>query len=121
MLKYKDLLVSILIGGLFFIIGLVTLPHYGVDWDTINHLTRGQAYFSYLLTGKTSFNKLPEFKKYYQKENTIFFSPDQSKELIPRRSFYQVSGYDASYYLNNDKGHPPLSDILSSAFNNIPH
>ena len=73
MSKHKGLLIGSLMGALFFIAGFVTLPHYGVDWDTINHLTRGQAYLSYFLTGETSFKKLPAFKEYYQKGDTIFF------------------------------------------------
>src|SRR3989344_6930844 len=101
----------------FFLFELILLPHYGTDWDTINHLPRGQAYLRYILAGELTYEKLPDYVEYYQKEDNLFFSPDKSKESIPKRSFYQINGYDASYFLAKDGGHPPLSDIFSSMFN----
>ena len=101
----------------FFLFELILLPHYGTDWDTINHLPRGQAYLRYMLTGDPTYKKLPDYVEYHQKENTLFFSPSKPKDQIPRRSLYQISGYGASYFLKKDGGHPPLSDIFSSIFN----
>jgi len=117
MLKHKKYLVSLLIGIIFFIIGLVTLPHYGTDWDTINHLPRGQAYLQYILNGEKTYKKLPTYVEYHQKGGTLLFSPSKDADLIPKRSLYQINGYGASYFLAKDGGHPPLSDIFSSIFN----
>ena len=103
----------------FFLFELILLPHYGTDWDTINHLPRGQAYLRYIFTGEQTYKALPEYIEYYQKEDALFFSPDKPKESIPKRSIYQIDGYDASYFLKKDIGHPPLSDILSALFNVI--
>ena len=101
----------------FFLFELILLPHYGTDWDTINHLPRGQAYLRYILTGEQTYEKLPDYVDYYQEEDTLLFSPSQPKESIPKRSLYQIDGYGASYFLEKDGGHPPLSDIFSSVFN----
>lgn len=109
----------------FFIVGIATLPHYGINWDTINHLPRGQVYLHYFLTGEKDFSHLPKFfsgwqtpgQWYWQNPNTIFFDPDVPKEELPSVSLYQRGGIDLDYLMERDGGHPPLSDILSSAFN----
>ncbi|MFA6073839.1 MAG: glycosyltransferase family 39 protein [Candidatus Woesearchaeota archaeon] len=116
---------AFLIAFIFFIIALITLPHYGINWDTINHAPRGQVYLHYFLTGSKDFSDLPPFflewqKKgewYWQKDNTLFFQPDINKKDVPRLSLYQRAGVDFNYFMEKDGGHPPLSDILSSAFN----
>src|SRR3989344_3251195 len=117
MLKHIGPFLGCLTIIIFFALGILTLPHYGVDWDTINHLPRGQAYLRYFLSGELTYKKLPAYVDYYQKDDTLFFSPNKEKGSIPRRSFYQIDGYDATYFLGKDGGHPPFSDILSSAFN----
>ncbi len=117
----------LIITGIFFIAGLITLPDYGINWDTINHLPRGQVYLHYFLTGKKDYSDFPDFFKewqklgewYWQKGNTIFFKPDIPKESVPRVSLYQRAGVDFNYFMKKDGGHPPLSDILSSFFNYI--
>ena len=115
--KYKEYLAGLLVGLIFFIVGLVTLSDYGTDWDTINHLPRGQAYLRYILSGEKTYDKLPDYVEYHQKDGSLLFSPSKNPELIPKRSLYQIDGYGASYFLAKDGGHPPLSDILSSIFN----
>lgn len=117
--KIKGFLFVFFVFLSFFFFELMLLPHYGTDWDTINHLPRGQAYLRYIFTGEQTYKALPEYIEYYQKEDALFFSPDKPKESIPKRSVYQIDGYDASYFLKKDGGHPPLSDIFSSAFNVI--
>ncbi len=99
---------------LFFIFGLATLNDYGINWDAVSHLSRGQAYLNYYLTGEQNFSNLPR-QKYFQKENTIFFSPDIPKTQITRVSIYQYNGdfFQERY----EYGHPHISDVLSSFFN----
>lgn len=113
------LIQSFLLFLIFFVVALVTLPHYGINWDTINHLPRGQIFLHYFLTGKKDFLDLPKFKRYWQKEDTLFFSPDIPKNEIPRTSMYQYANVDFDYFLNEGAGHPPLSDIISTSFNLI--
>lgn len=120
MIKKLNLLLTFIIGGLFFIIGLLTLPHYGINWDTINHLPRGQAYLNYFLTGKKDYSNLPKYEPYWQKPESLGVDPDISQDLVSSRSWYQLDVADFGGFMASDgSGHPPLSDILSSAFNRV--
>lgn len=112
---------SILVGFVFLIFGLFTLPHYGINWDTINHLPRGQVYLHYFLTGRKDFTDLPKFVWYWQKDNTLRYVINESvSKVVPRVSLYQNAGVDFKWYMANDGyGHPPISDILSAFFNYI--
>lgn len=119
MFRLKIRSITIIVFLFFFVFELITLSHYGVDLDTINHLPRGQAYLHFFLTGQKNYKNFSEYTEYYQKENTIFFSPDKPKNTIPKRSIYQIDDYSASYFFKKDGGHPPLTDILASIFNVI--
>src|SRR5258708_3762551 len=104
--------IAIILGAVFFIAGLLTIKDYGINWDTINHLTRGQAYLHYFLTGNKSYSDLPKFVSYFQDPTKILPMTTQI------RSFYQNSEADFKWMMQYDGyGHPPLSDILSSFFN----
>lgn len=116
---------AIILSVVFLLIGIWTLPHYGINWDTINHAPRGQSYLRYFLTGEKDFSSLPQmFSKweepgqwYWQKPESLFIDTDILSNEINRVSLYQKAGLDFTYFIDNDGGHPPLSDILSSAFN----
>jgi len=109
---------GVVVGIIFFIVGLLTLPDYGINWDTINHLPRGQAYLHYYLTGENDYSNLDPFTKYHQDESTLAISPDST--LTNRRSLYQNDSVPYSWYMEYDGGgHPPASDIISSFFNYI--
>ena len=119
---------ALILAMLFFIIALMTLPHYGVNWDTINHLPRGQAYLNYLLTGKQDFSNKPSFfnewqntqEWYWQDPDSLFVKTNIPKSQIPSRSMYEIDALNFQYYISTDgDGHPPLSDILSSVFNQV--
>lgn len=117
MIKRK--FISIFLGVVFFTLGIITLPHYGINWDTINHLPRGQIYLHYFLTGEKNFTSLPSFMPYWQDPETLAIKTDlQDKEVSPR-SLYQNVGWTFNTLLTLDGGHPPLSDILSSVFNRV--
>lgn len=82
--------------SLYFFISIITLQNYGVNWDESAHLTRGQAYLYFFLTGKEQYDK----------------------ELFKgKHSFYQIQQYNFRYQKIKDGDHPVLSDILSSLFN----
>ena len=115
-------------GLLFGLFGLFTLTDYGVNWDTINHLPRGQAYLRYFTTGKKDYSDLPKYfydwgnrdQWYWQKPESLLIDTNLSQARVPTRSLYQLDSYTYNDYIEHDgNGHPPLSDILSSAFNRI--
>lgn len=113
----KNLKIAIVLGLIFFFIGLVTLPGYGINWDTINHLPRGQAYLNYFLTRQTDYSNLTEKNIYPQDPKSLFIS---ERDRSSYRSMYQNSQTPFTWYLENDgNGHPPLSDTLAAFFNYI--
>lgn len=92
---------ALIIFFVFLFFGLLTLSDYGVNWDMPIHYVRGQGYLHYFLSGKRDYS---DFK----------IKPPS------RKSIYQIIDYlDTSYYLKNDSGHPPLSDILASLSNYV--
>lgn len=117
MSKNNVKIVPIIFALIFFILGTITLPHYGINWDTINHLPRGQAYLHYFLTGKKDYSDLPKYVLYWQNSEKLGYSLDQ--ESLFRRSLYQNDAVTYESLIKRDGGHPPISDILSSVFNRV--
>lgn len=115
----SDKSIAVVVGLIFFIAGVLTLPHYGINWDTINHLPRGQAYLHYFSTGKEDYSDLPAFVPYWQKPESLTIDADMSDREVPGRSLYQSDATTFNWFMQRDGGHPPLSDILSSFFNYI--
>lgn len=112
--KISNIKIAIILSVIFFVVGVITLKDYGINWDTINHLPRGQAYLQYFLTAKKDYSNLPTLSKNAWQDSSVL-SPQTSA-----RSFYENSETDFNYYMNYDGyGHPPLSDILSSIFNRV--
>lgn len=112
----------------FFVFGISTLTHYGINWDTINHLPRGQAYLHYLLTGRRDYSDLPTYFSGWQKERQWYWQNPKSLSIdtdipvseVPTRSMYQLDAVTFDWFMEHDGvGHPPLSDILSSVFNRV--
>ncbi len=111
---------SLVFALIYFIVGIVTLPNYGINWDSINHLPRGQAYLHYFLTGQRDYKDLPQWKMYWQNPDSLSIDANIPKESISERSIYQSDTASFSWYILHDgSGHPPLSDILSAVFNEI--
>ena len=122
--SYKIFALGIFI--ISFIVGLTTLSDYSINWDEPGHYMRGQAYLHYFLTGKQDYTDLPRIENHYQK--SIFEEIPKNIEYKDdsefRRSIYQYDReigrrYTYRYFINNDGGHPPLIDILSSFSNYI--
>lgn len=106
---------SLLVGAIFFVVAFLTLSHYGTNWDTINHLPRGQAYLRYFLTGKRDYVELEKYQSYWQDPTKLLVDSKASD-----RSFYQMDDATVDFYISVDgDGHPPISDILSAASNRI--
>ena len=58
--------IALIISTLYFAVQVATLSDYGINWDTINHLPRGQVYLHYFLTGNKTFKDLTPYLKYWQ-------------------------------------------------------
>ncbi|HSW89840.1 MAG TPA: glycosyltransferase family 39 protein [Patescibacteria group bacterium] len=128
---------------LFFIVGVLTLRFYGMNEDSPMHFLRGQAYLELLTTGNSTFTQphLPSpilivpgqrvsTYKLNASEATLSpirpIGPDRVQDIFAsyitltgRQSFYKHQSWNAEYFLNNDSGHPPISDILGALFNRI--
>lgn len=111
--------ITFLLSGIYFLLGVLTLSHYGINWDTINHLPRGQAYLHYFLTGKKDYSDLPVFRLYWQNPESLLIDTDIPRSEVPRRSLYQTDAITFNWAIEKDGkgGHPPVSDILASLFN----
>lgn len=119
-MKLSNLKIAFLIGFTYFLFLIFTLTHYNIYSDAVNHLTRGQAYLHYFLTGKKDYSDLLSWKRYWQKPESLLIDADMPKQEVVKRSIYQEDGVTFSYLMDYDgNGHPPLSDILSSFSNFI--
>ncbi len=98
----------------FFVLSLVTISDYNINWDEPEHFNRGHAYLRYFLHGATDYSALPLFKEFrhYIQDRSV-----QPTVQLPRYSIYQDSIQNGNYYLTRDSGHPPFNDILSALFN----
>lgn len=96
---FKNYIMGILFAGIFFVIGLITISHYGLNIDEPIHFSRGHAYLHLLLTGEDTYS---------------------DKDLHGARvSAWKIKGYDGQYFLKKDSGHPPLNGILAAISNSI--
>ena len=80
---------------LFFLISILTLNDYGINWDEPVHFNRGQGYLYYFQTGKKA----------------------QDAQINNNPSFFH--GYDVHDLYDWDGGHPVTSDILAALSNFI--
>lgn len=83
---------------IFAFVSIKTLPDYGVNWDSFQHLTRGHIYLRYLTQRKTD-------------------QPELGSEQ--RISYYQRTPLTFDWAQQMTIGHPPLSDILMAVTNRI--
>ncbi len=128
---------------LFFLIQLLTLSDYGMNWDSPFRFLRGQAYLQFFLTGKTTFGIHRELSPaiYRNGERVTRFDPaigegsrqialptkplfleeftKQQKSSAKLISFYEDDSYNISVIESVDGGHPPFPDIVASIFNRI--
>lgn len=112
--------ISLILSFVFLVVGIFTLKDYGINWDTINHLPRGQAYLHYFLTGNKNYSDLSTFKNVWQNPKDFGITENLKLSGSSLRSVYQADASDFNYFISKDgDGHPPLSDILSAVFNRV--
>ncbi|KKU10914.1 MAG: hypothetical protein UX13_C0001G0005 [Candidatus Woesebacteria bacterium GW2011_GWB1_45_5] len=85
-----------LVPAVFFLVSIFTLKDYGISWDSPIHFRRGQSYLHYLTTGKMDY-----------------------KDVSGKMSYFQSNIQNASYFLQDDGGHPPVNGILSAVTNYV--
>lgn len=129
--RYSKYWPSGFIALVYFVVSLLTLSHYGINWDEPLHFNRGQAYLHYFLTGRKNYLDLPQYpvlrgsSDYMGRagEQDIFLNAKKSA-ILPspsfRRSYFQSDVLDYSFFIKSDgRGHPPVSDILAAGFNHL--
>jgi len=105
-----------------FIISLLTLYDYGVNWDSLQHLVRGQIYFRYLTTGKPNFADIPDIcRNQFGNGSPVDYKTGRvcDRHHTPRTSFYEKTVLNFAWTQKMTIGHPPLNDILLAVSNNI--
>src|SRR3989344_6123768 len=138
----SKLSLAILPSVIFLVVGVWTLPHYGMNWDEPIHFMRGQAYLHYFLTGEKDYKSLPPYPKLtpdcgtdcpphpgglynfisYRGNITYeeaLFKDNPVKLFEFKRSYYQSDSYTFNEFIAMEEGHPPLGGILAALTNNI--
>ena len=146
-IRSKEKILISLIPIIFFVVGVMTLSDYGVNWDEPFHFMRGQAYLHYYLSrGERDYKSLPSYPKINASCENIsieqcLFSPggpsdrekysgnnliyeETIKKLYPDsskiwRSYYQHDTYTFDEIIKIENGHPAVGDILAASFNYI--
>ncbi len=127
-LKNRLVLLGLFVALAFLFIATFTMKDYGINWDEPFHFQRGQAYLHYFLTGKTNFLDLPLYPQLkgssdfvsLKGESELFDKAIKSKQTNNsniRRSYFASDVYNFEYFVKNDEGHPPISDIFAAGFN----
>lgn len=135
-------LFSFLLALGFFIIGIFTLSDYGINWDSPNHMLRGQAFAQFALTGKKTFDYSdsisPVFVGPLEFVSRYYFASIEyldKKVSFPQRlllrsshealekeanqslSFYKYQSWNGDYLLKTDYGHLPMADFFAALSN----
>lgn len=121
-------IIALILGCIYFVLLLVSMPDYNIFWDARNHYFKGQAFVSFFLYGRKDYEGLPITKDYarYHRDYVSKYSPDPniieriSKDPNFRRSIYQDDVHTFDWLIKSDQiEHPVLSDILSTFSNTI--
>ncbi len=114
---------GLILGILYVVTGLVSLPNYGVNWDEPAHFMRGQAFFRFLFTGRQDYSGLPELDLKNYKLNFGYEFRDEQTGRVIRRSIYQHWERTLPFYytweIEKRGTHPAFSDVMAALFNNI--
>ncbi len=147
MILMKRVVPGILLALAFFIVGIATLPHYGMHEDNPFHFLRGQYYLERILGRDGRFDLTPlrspvlfmpgqRISSYKLNASEELFSPklpisgadaektvqQEYKEMIDllgkRSSFYKHNAWGGNIWdITDNQGHPAISDMLMAATN----
>ena len=120
---------SILIVPIIYLVVVVfTLKDYGINWDTPKHLTRGQSYLHFILTGKHDFLEVPPYPQMKGAPDYVDNNVDSptrgqpakenSIEAGVRRSYFQSDFYTFDYFMTkHEHTHPEVNGVLLAISN----
>lgn len=91
--------IGILAALFFFVVGIASLSHYGLNIDEPIHFIRGQGLLHFFLTGQ---------ERYSEEDLTG-----------SRVTTWKLQQYNGSFWIKGDSGHPPLNGILAALSNKI--
>lgn len=130
--KYLEFISVLIVPVASLIIAMLTLSHYGINWDEPYHYRRGQAYLHYFLTGEKSYkgmSKYPPLKGTsdsgdFRNSDKLFEEVQKNPSLSNpsfRRSYYQDDAWNGEYFIDVESayGHPALNGIAASLSNYI--
>lgn len=125
----RIIILSSLIGFLFFIGQLITINDYNIMWDGRNHFFKGQAFANFFIYGRHNYQYLPVTKdmvRYYKDYGNRYLPASESIETRLsqnqhyRRSIYQDEIGTFDWLMDHvPTEHPTLSDTGSAVFNII--
>ena len=112
----KHFRIGILFAVVFFIVGVITVKEYSINWDEPIHFFRGQDILHFYLTGKkdfSDFNANPPIRRSLYQANSISYSFlekqfNQSNKLLTQGGNLPLG-----------IGHPPFSGVTASFFNYV--
>lgn len=140
-----SMMIPLLLAFGFFLVGIVTLPDYGLNWDAPGHFLQGQAYAELFLNRRWTFVQSLELSpilvkpgetmsRYYFNawETASNAAPLPDRVLLrrefeefqqktgSRQSFYEHQAWNGEAFLGfEDTGHPPHLDILAALSNRL--
>ncbi len=130
--KYLEFMAVVIIPIASLIIAILTISHYGINWDEPYHYRRGQAYLHYFLTGEKEYASMPKYPPLkgtsdsgdFRNSDKLFEEVQKNPSLSDpsfRRSYYQDDAWNGEYFIDieNAYGHPALNGILASLSNYI--
>lgn len=115
-----------------FSVGLLTIDHYGINWDEPHHYRRGQAFLHYMITGEKEYKGIPKYPPLkgtsdsgnFRNSDILFREVQDNPSLSDpnyRRSYYQDDAWNGQYFIDeaDSYGHPPLNGVLASLSNYV--
>lgn len=107
---------------LYLVLGILTITHYGINWDEPAHFMRGQAFLRFLINQKKDYSGIPEIDLHSYKKDFGYELKDATSGGTIRRSIYQHQERPLMFYTEDieKRGtHPALSDVLAALSNYI--
>lgn len=125
-MTFRKIVIIIFFTLVYFLIGVLTVSHYGINWDEPVHYIRGQAFIRFFMTGKKDYSGVPRIASHYPKFDDFKMPQniEYKDDSVFRRSIYQFDSQGTNYlsfneFVINPGSHPPLNGEMASLFNLI--